>query len=131
MSYTTGPRKYIAVVGASSDRKKFGNKCVRAYARAGWRVYPVHPVEEEIEGFEAYPSLRHLPGPVDRVSLYLPPARGLEMLEEIQKIQPKEVWLNPGTESPEIVAKAKKLKLNVIRACSIVDIGMSPADLPE
>ena len=131
MPHSSSHRKYIAVVGASTDRKKFGNKCVRAYARAGWRVYPIHPVEEEIEGFEAYPSIRHLPTPVDRVSMYLPPARGIEALDDIQKLQPKELWLNPGTESPELLAKAKKLKLNVVQACSIVAIGISPATLPE
>jgi predicted CoA-binding protein len=124
-------RKHIAIVGASSDRRKFGNKAVRAYARAGWRVYPVHPVEEEVEGFEAYPSVRHIPGPVDRVSMYLPPAKGLQILDDIRKVRPGEVWLNPGTESDELVAKAEKLGLNVIQACSILDVGMSPADFVD
>ena len=123
------PRKYIAIIGASSDRRKFGNKAVRAYARAGWRVYPVHPVEEEIEGFESFPTIRHIPGPVDRVSMYLPPGKGIKILDDIRKVQPKELWLNPGTESAELLAKAKQLGLHVVQACSILDVGVSPSDL--
>ncbi len=122
-------RRYVAIIGASADRKKFGNKAVRAYARSGWRVYPIHPVEEEIEGFEAFPTIRHIPGPVERVSMYLPPEKGIKVLEDIRKIQPDELWLNPGSESDELVAKAKRLGLNVIQACSILEVGMSPDEL--
>ena len=124
-------RKYIAIIGASTDRKKFGNKAVRAYARLGWRVYPIHPVEEEIEGYPAFPTIRHIPGPVDRVSMYLPPDKGIKILEDIRKVQPPELWLNPGSESDKLVTKAKKLGLNVIQACSILDIDISPPDLTD
>ncbi|MCK4659645.1 MAG: CoA-binding protein [Phycisphaerae bacterium] len=124
-------RKYIAIIGASLNRRKFGNKAVRAYAKSGWRVYPVHPTEEEIEGFEAFPSILHLPGPVDRVSIYLPPQEGLRILEDIRRVQPAEVWVNPGAESEELLAKAKSLGLNVIQACSILEVGVSPAELVE
>ena len=124
-------RKYVAIIGASTNRKKFGNKAVRAYARQGWRVYPVHPLEEEIEGFEAFPTIRHIPGPVDRVSMYLPPEKGIKILRDIKKIDAPEVWLNPGSDSDELVAAAERLGLNVIRACSILDTGLSPDDVPE
>ena len=58
----------IAVVGASSARHKFGNKCVRAYAEAGWNVYPIHPTETEIEGLPAYPEVARVPVELDRVT---------------------------------------------------------------
>ena len=124
-------RRYIAIIGASPDRRKFGNKAVRAYARAGWRVYPIHPVEQEIEGFEAFPTVRHVPHPVERVSLYLPSEKGLEVLEDISKVQPHELWLNPGAESDALLVKARRLKLNVVQGCSILDLGISPSDLPD
>ncbi|HOQ89877.1 MAG TPA: CoA-binding protein, partial [Candidatus Hydrogenedentes bacterium] len=56
----------IAIVGASPDRKKYGNKAVRAFLQGGWTVYPVHPSAREIEGIPAYPDLKSLPGPVNR-----------------------------------------------------------------
>jgi uncharacterized protein len=63
---------------------------------------------------------------LDRISVYLPPAVGLKVLPEIAARGCDELWLNPGSESDELVAAADAQGLNVIQACSIVDIGMSP-----
>ncbi len=118
--------KTVAVIGASPDRAKFGNKAVRAYARQGFTVYPVHPREKSIEGLPAYPSVRDLPARPDIVSIYLPPPVVLQVLPDIAARGCDELWLNPGADSPEAVAAAEKLGLNVIQACSILGIGMSP-----
>ena len=118
----------IAILGASSDRTKYGNKAVRAFLAKGYTVYPVNPKGGEIEGIAAYTSLAEIPAEVklDRISVYLPPAIGLKALPEIAARKPDEVWLNPGSESDELVAAAEKLGLNTVQACSIVDIGLSP-----
>lgn len=126
------PQPTVAVVGASSDRRKFGNKSLRAHALRGYTVYPVNPREEFVEGHRAYASVADLPGEgIDRVTMYLPPALVLTVLEQIAAKQVREVWLNPGTDSPEVSARARELGLNVVRGCSIVDLGMSPSDLDE
>ena len=118
----------IAILGASTDRSKFGNKAVRAFVARGYDVYPVNPKADEIEGLKAYSSLAAIPSDVklDRISLYLPPAVGLKVLPEIAARGCGELWLNPGSESDELVAAADAQGLNVVQACSIVDIGMSP-----
>ena len=118
----------IAILGASTDRSKFGNKAVRAFVARGYTVYPVNPKADEIEGLPAYPSLAAIPAGIelDRISVYLPPAIGLKVLPEIAARGTGELWLNPGSESDELVAAAERQGLNVIQACSIVDIGMSP-----
>jgi len=118
----------IAILGASTDRSKFGNIAVRAYADQGWAVYPVNPKAGEVEGFKGYASIRDIPGKLDRVSVYLPPPVLVGVLDDIASKAPGEVWLNPGTESEAVLTKAKSLKLNVIEACSIVDLGVSPTD---
>jgi predicted CoA-binding protein len=119
----------VAVIGASADRRKYGNKAVRAYLRQGWTVYPVNPHESTIEGLPAYPSMRHLPAAPDRVSLYLPPEAGLDVLPDLAAMPPKEFYVNPGAESPELIARAEALGLQPIQACSIVEIGVSPSSL--
>jgi hypothetical protein len=120
------PMKRIAILGASSDRAKFGNKAVRAYARRGWEVIPVHPKEQEIEGITSVPDLGQVTGPLDRISVYLPPRIGLELLPAMKAAGAAEVWLNPGAESAEILTRAQELGLPVICGCSIVDIGELP-----
>ena len=120
--------KTVAILGASRQRHKFGNKAVRAHQAEGYAVYPVNPSAEEIEGLPCYASLRDIPVErLNRVSVYLPPEKVMDMLPEIAAVQPMEVWLNPGSESDEVVAEAERLGLKVIQACSIVSIGRMPA----
>ncbi len=122
----SGAGRTVAVVGASSAPHKYGNKAVRAYLRQGWTVYPVNPTEATIEGLAVYPSLADVPRPIDRVSLYVPPAVGMTLLEAIKRAAPEELFLNPGSESDELIARAEALGLDPIQACSIVDIGERP-----
>ena len=119
----------VAIVGASADRRKFGNKAVRAYQRQGWTVYPVHPALSEIEGLRAYASLREVPAPLDRVALYLPPELGLTVLPDLAAVEHGELFVNPGADSAELLRQARALGLEPIEACAIVDVGESPARL--
>jgi predicted CoA-binding protein len=116
----------VAVVGASSIPSKYGNRAVRAYLRKGWTVYPVNPNETSVEGLPAFASVTDIPGPIDRVTLYLPPAVGLTVLDAIKAKAPKEFFVNPGAESDELIARAEALGLDPIQACSIVEIGERP-----
>lgn len=118
-----------AVIGASSDRRKYGNKAVRAHQQQGFAVYPVNPKGGEIEGLSVYRSLSEIPLPrLTRISMYVPPEIGLQMLDEIEAKGCDELWLNPGSESPELIEQAESRGLNIVVACSIVDLGRSPAD---
>ncbi len=71
----------VMVIGASANRNKFGNKAVRAYARQGQVVLPVNPHETRIEGLDVYANMLSVPGPIDRATMYIPPARGAEVLD--------------------------------------------------
>ena len=121
--------KTVAVIGASTDPRKFGNKAVRAYLRQGYTVYPVNPGTAEIEGLKAYKSITDVPVRPNLVSVYLPPTTVLKVLPDIAARGCDELWLNPGTESDEVLAEAERLKLNVVQACSIMGVGISPSTL--
>ncbi|TWU30338.1 CoA-binding protein [Bythopirellula polymerisocia] len=123
-------RPTVAIIGASADRSKFGNKSVRAHLAQGYEVFPINPKGGEIEGLTTYQSLAEVPAErLDRISLYVPPAVGLKLLPEIAAKGCDELWLNPGSESDELVETARELGLNPIVACSIVDLGVSPGSL--
>ncbi len=126
------PSPTVAIIGASADRSKFGNKSVRAHLTQGYDVFPINPKGGEIEGLQVYTSVGELPvEKLDRVSLYVPPAVGITLIKAIAAKGCDELWLNPGSESDELAAKARELGLEPIIACSIVDVGVSPHELDE
>ena len=118
--------KSIAIIGASANQEKFGNKAVRAYVQQGWTVYPVNPKEATIEGLTVYKSLRDIPGIPDEASIYLAPQHVPAVLQEIAQKGIKRVWLNPGTESDAAIERAEELGLEAIVDCSIVAVGVDP-----
>jgi hypothetical protein len=120
------PKPTVAVVGASNDRRKFGNKSLRAHLRRGYEVFPVNPNETTVEGIPAYKSVRDLPVRPNRVTLYVPPEIGTSLLADVAQRGTDELWINPGAESEELVDEAKRLGLNPILACSIVELGEMP-----
>ena len=121
--------KTIAIIGASADPNKFGNKAVRAFLRQGFTVFPVNPKETEIENLRVFKGIAEIPVRPNLVSVYLPPPVLLKVLPDIAARGCDELWLNPGTESDEVLAAAERLGLNVIQACSIVGIGLSPDEV--
>jgi len=117
----------VAVIGASSDRGKFGNKALRAFRDRGYRVVPINPKEPSVEGEKAYASVLDVPGAVDMATFYVAPAVGLKILDDVAAKAIPEVWLNPGADGPQVVERARALGLKTVVACSILGIGASPA----
>ncbi len=118
--------KVVAVIGASSDRQKFGNRAVRAFQRQGFTVVPISVHETEIEGLKAYRSVLDVPGAIDMATFYVPPEIGMRVIVEVAEKQIPEVWLNPGAESDDLIRLARELKIEPVVACSIVGIGENP-----
>jgi predicted CoA-binding protein len=120
--------KTVAVLGASSDRNKFGNKAVRAFRDCGYQVYPINAKETVIEGFGAFPSLQAVPTRPDIVSVYLPPPVLLSLLPGLAAVGIVELWLNPGTDTPEVISALRRLNIPFLQACSLVRLGVNPSD---
>lgn len=116
----------VAVIGASSDRHKFGNKALRAFRAQGYTVIPINPHAAHVEGERAYRSVLDYPGPIDEATLYVQPDVGARIMDDIAKKGIKTVWLNPGADGPEVIARARALGLAPTVACSILGIGESP-----
>ena len=118
--------KVVAVIGASSDRRKFGNRALRAFRQQGYTVIPINPNESEVEGIKTYASVLDVPGKIDMASFYVQPEVGERVIDEVAKKGIAEVWLNPGAESDALIARARSLQIQPIVACSIVAIGQNP-----
>ncbi|MFG0319004.1 MAG: CoA-binding protein [Planctomycetota bacterium JB042] len=115
----------FAVVGASADRSKYGNKVLRCYLQNGREAHPINPKGGTIEGRTAYPDLESVPEPIDGVSFITPPAVTLALLESCRERGIERVWMQPGSESPEVVARAEELGLDAIAdgSCLLVVLG--------
>jgi hypothetical protein len=118
--------KVVAVIGASSNPRKFGNRAVRAFRRQGYTVIPVNPHELQIEGLKTYASVLDVPDAIDMATFYVPPEIGEQVMKEVARKQIPEVWLNPGSESDDLVRLARSLNVEPILACSILGIGENP-----
>jgi predicted CoA-binding protein len=121
--------RIVAVIGASSNRSKFGNKAVRAFLNQGYTVIPINQTEATVEGLTAYRSVLEVPGPIDLATFYVAPAVGRAVLEDVAKKGIREVWFNPGADSPDLVERARALALTPLVGCSILRIGEDPSAL--
>jgi uncharacterized protein len=120
--------KTVAVVGASNDRRKFGNKALRAFRAEGHKVIPINPHESQVEGLRAFPSVLDVPEPIDMATVYVQPDVAMRLLPEFDQKKIAEIWINPGAESNELMAEASRRHLNAIFACSIIGVGRSPSE---
>ena len=122
----------IAVIGASRDRRKFGNKAVRAFLKQGHDVVPVNPecacTRKGIEGLTAYASVLDVPGRVDVATLYVRTEVGERLVEDVAARDIPELWVNPGAESDGLLMRARELGMETRLQCSILAIGESPAE---
>jgi hypothetical protein len=118
--------KTVAIIGASANRAKFGNKALRAFEKQGFRVLAINPNEAEVEGHKAYASVLDFPDPIDMATVYVPGDVGVRVMDDLAKKGVPEVWLNPGADDDAVVERAKELGLKTVIACSIIGIGDSP-----
>jgi predicted CoA-binding protein len=119
--------KTVAVIGASSDRNKFGNKALRAFAHRGHTVIAINPNEPEVEGHKTYASVLDVPGHIDMATVYIPSGPGVAVMEQLAAKGVPEIWLNPGADDDAVVDRARALGLNIVQACSIIGIGENPS----
>jgi uncharacterized protein len=123
-------RRTWAVVGASDNRAKFGNRIYRVLRERGYVVYPVNPTMETVEGDRAYPDIGSLPQGVEVLDIVIPPPRVPPVLDQAKAAGITRIWLQPGAESPEVLAHAAALGLDVIAGgpCAMVESRHWPKD---
>lgn len=115
----------FAVVGASLDREKYGNKVLRCYQQNDHRVVGVNPKATEVEGAPCFKDLASIDEPIHGVSIITPPAVTERVVEDAARLGIQHVWMQPGAESDEAIARAEELGLNVIAGgpCLLVVLG--------
>jgi predicted CoA-binding protein len=115
----------FGVVGASTDRNKYGNRVLRCYLQHGKRAIPVNPREKEVEGLAAVPSVSELPDAVGSISIITPPKVTEKVVEEAIARGIRNIWMQPGAESEKAVENCRQGGVNVIAdgTCILVQLG--------
>jgi uncharacterized protein len=106
--------KRFAVVGASQDREKYGNKVLRVYQQNEIEVVPVNPTADDVEGLKAYADLPSIPGNIDGVSIITPPRVTEQVVSQAIALGIKHIWMQPGAESKAAIDLATHAGANVI-----------------
>lgn len=117
--------KAFAVAGASSNRYKYGNKVLRCYQQHGRRVIPVNPRAETIEGLSCVAHVAELPAEVKSLSIITPPKITEQVVEQAILHGIKNIWMQPGAQSPPAVSRCEEAGINVIAdgSCLLVVLG--------
>lgn len=113
-----------AVVGASPKPDRYSYKIVKILKERGYTVYPIRPKQEEILGLRCYPSLSALPEKPDVVDMVVNPSVGLDYMKEMKELGLQYVWLQPGSESPEIHDYAKANGIHAMEACILAALSI-------
>jgi uncharacterized protein len=110
----------VVVLGASDKPERYSNRAVRLLTRDGYRVIPVHPSLQTIEGLEVRHDLAEIQEEVDTLTVYLSPARSEPLAADILRLKPRRVILNPGAESARLEEDLRGAGIEVLNACTLV-----------
>ena len=113
-------QKRFAVVGATTDTKKYGNEIFRNLISRGYEVYPVNPRLKELEGVKCYASLDDIPAKVDVVDFVVPPEVTEMILEDCKRLGLNHIWLQPGSESEAAIAYCHQNNLKVVHDVCVI-----------
>jgi predicted CoA-binding protein len=104
----------LAIVGVSRSGKKFGNYASKALREKGYRVYPLHPSAQTIDGVECYRRFDDLPEEVAAVLVVVPPIEAASVVRDAAAAGVRRIWLQQGAESPDVIGLCTKLGVDVV-----------------
>jgi uncharacterized protein len=107
-------KNIFAVVGASDNIEKYGYKVYKMLKSNGYKVYPVNPLRETVQGDKTYKTIADLPERPNVISVITPPNISIEILKQAEKLEIPSVWFQPGAEDANLVEYAKTSPLDVI-----------------
>ena len=113
-------QKKFAVVGATDNPEKYGNRIVKNLKSRGYEVYPVNPKLKEVEGLECFSSLADLPCEVDVIDFVVPPKVAEEILMQCKELNLDRIWLQPGSESETVLDFCRSNNMKVVHSVCVM-----------
>ena len=110
----------VVVLGASPKPARYANRAVRELIARGYSVIPVHPKIRQIEGLQVVHKLSAIKERVHTLTLYVGPKRSRDLIDDIIRLNPGRVILNPGTESSALETRLRASHIHCLHACTLV-----------
>ena len=104
----------IALIGASNDKNKYGNKILLDLVTKGYNVVPINLKEDNISGLKSYSNIYELSEKPSIINFVVPPNVGFELTKELVESGFDNFWYQPGAESPEISSYLESNSKNFI-----------------
>tara|TARA_B100000676_G_scaffold23609_1_gene21032 strand:+ start:768 stop:1160 length:393 start_codon:yes stop_codon:yes gene_type:complete len=104
----------IALIGASNDKNKYGNKILLDLISKGHNVVPINPKENIIAGLKSYSNVSELTEKPSIINFVVPPNVGFELTKDLVESDFDNFWYQPGAESEEISSYLESNNKNFI-----------------
>ncbi len=110
----------VAIIGATDRKSAYANMAMHSLLEHGHEVVLVNPLKKEIEGRKCYASIADFEEKIDTVTVYVNPKRFSGYVDDLIKVKPKRIIMNPGTENDADEAKLVESGIQVLRECTLV-----------
>lgn len=120
MKPTNPADRHVVVLGASRKPLRYSNQALRRLLEQGYRVTPVHPRLDIVEGLKVVPDLKSVAQPVDTLTLYVGPERLQPLIDDVVRLKPGRVIFNPGSESAALRHRLEQSGIPWLEACTLV-----------
>ena len=118
-------KKHIAIIGVSERTEKFGFKIFRDLIKAGFNITGVNPRGMEVLGRKIYKNIKDINTPIDMIITIVPPEVTEKVVQDAIELGIKQIWMQPGSESPAAINKAESSGIIVRHdACFMVEHGI-------
>jgi uncharacterized protein len=120
----------VAVLGASTNPRRISNQAIERLQKKGYTVIPVNPKGGEIFGTKVYSSLTSIECPIDTLTMYIAPEHQAAQIDAIERLRPRRIIFNPGSENPDIYSRLEQVGIEVQEACTLVLLSTNQFDRP-
>lgn len=110
----------VAVLGASSKPERYSYMAVKMLMEQGHNVFPVHSSGRAVDGLKCYNSLDDISEEIDTITVYLSQKNSTPLIDNIIKVNPRRIILNPGAENHELKEECEEAGIEVVEACTLV-----------
>ena len=110
----------VAIIGASEKKDRFAHMAMESLLEHGHEVRLVNPFKDSIDDHKCFKTVTDIGEKINTVTLYVNPSRFRDHVDEVIKVQPGRVIMNPGTEDDEMETRLKEAGISVLRACTLV-----------